>query len=355
MKPLFEVKAVDREFYEKRLRDWLPDKIIDIHTHVWLKRFKERKEPGMQVRTVSWPSMVADESPVEHLIETYKLMFPGKSVTPLIFASLAGPKHFDAANDYVSRSSRKHGFPALIFSDSRWPASDLEQRIQKGGFLGIKSYLTMAPSYLPTPEIRIFDFFPHHQLEVINRRGWIVMLHIPRNDRLRDPVNLAQMIEIEERYPDIKLIIAHVGRAYCPEDIGDAFKVLAKTKKMCFDISANTNAVAFRRLLEMVGPKRVLFGSDMPILRMRTRRICENGKYINLVPKGMYGDVSADSHMREVEGEEAAKLTFFMYEELDAFRRAARAVGLTPADIKDVFFNNADRMIRNARKGLERK
>jgi len=346
MKPLFEVKAVDRKFYEKRLRDWLPDKIIDVHTHVWLKQLKGSKTPRMKIRTVSWPSMVADESPVEHLIETYKLMFPGKSVTPLIFAGLAGPKHFDAANDYVSRASRKFGFPALIFSDPRWDASDLEDRIQKGGFLGIKSYLTMAPAYLPTAEIRIFDFFPHHQLEVMNRHGWIVMLHIPRNDRLRDPVNLAQMIEIEERYPDIKLIIAHVGRAYCPEDIGDAFKVLAKTRKMYFDISANTNAEAFRQLLETVGPKRVLFGSDMPILRMRTRRICEKGKYINLVPKGLYGDVSDDNHMREVDVQQAARLTFFMYEELDAFRRAAHAMKLSAGDVEDVFYRNAMRLLK---------
>lgn len=344
MKPLFEVKAVDREFYARRLRDWLPDNIIDIHAHVGLKRFNETAG-RKTTRTVSWPSMVADQNPVEHLIETYELMFPGKSVTPMIFANLTGPKHFDAANDYISRSARKHGFPALIFSDPCWGASDLEHRIKKGGFLGIKSYLTMAPAYLPAAEIRIFDFSPHHQLEVLNKNGWIMMLHIPRNLRLRDPVNLAQMLAIEKHYPDIKLIVAHAGRAYCPEDIGDAFRVLAKTRKMSFDISANTNAEVFRQLLETIGPKRVMFGSDLPILRMRTRRICENGKYINLVPKGMYGDVSADSHMREVEGAAAEKLTFFMYEELDAFRRAAQAARLNADDVADVFYNNARRIL----------
>jgi len=154
-KPLFEVKDVDRVFYEKYLAGWLPDKIIDIHTHVWLKQFKERKTPGMKVRTVTWPSMVADQNPVEHLIETYELMFPGKSVTPLMFANLAGPKHFDAANDYVILSSRKHGFPALIFSDPCWGAREFEEIIEAGGLFGAKSYLTMAPSYLPAAEIRV--------------------------------------------------------------------------------------------------------------------------------------------------------------------------------------------------------
>ncbi len=347
-KSLFEVRAVDRAFYDRHIGSWLPDRIIDAHTHLWLKRFNDRGTADMQARTVSWPSRVADENPVEHLLATYRLMFPGKSVTPLVFASLAGPKQFDAANDYVSHSARRHGLPALIFSDPRWPAAELESRLQKGGFLGIKSYLTMAPACLPGAEIRIFDFFPPHQLELMNRHGWIVMLHIPRPARLRDPVNLAQLLEIEERYPNLQLIIAHVGRAYCPEDMGDAFKVLAPTRRMCFDFSANANALVFRRLLETVGPKRVLFGSDLPILRMRARRICEGGFYVNLVPRDLYGDVSGDAHLREVRGAEAARLTFFMYEELAAFGRAARAVKLAPADLEDVFYRNAAAILERA-------
>ncbi|GAG42576.1 unnamed protein product, partial [marine sediment metagenome] len=48
---------------------------------------------------------------------------------------------------------------------------------------------------------------------------------------------------------------------------------------------------------------------------MRMRRICENGNYVNLVPKGMYGDISGDIHMRDVEGPQADQLSFFMYEQ----------------------------------------
>ena len=88
---------------------------------------------------------------------------------------------------------------------------------------------------------------------------------------------------------------------------------------MNFDFSASSNAAVFRQLLETVGPKRVLFGSDLPILRMRARRVCEKGFYVNIVPKGLYGNVAVDPHMREVAGAEAEKITFFMYEELAAF------------------------------------
>ncbi len=340
---LFEVKQVDRKFYEEKLQQFLPDKIIDVHTHVWLKGFNTGDESAP--RRVTWPSRVAAENPVEDLVETYKLMFPGKKVTPLMFTTVAPRENLEQANDYISVCAKEYNFPALIFSDPLWSGEQLEQKIIAGKFLGVKSYLSYSPDDIPQAEICIFDFFPHHQLEVADKHGWIIMLHIPRQERLKDPVNLEQMIEIEKRYPNIKLIVAHVGRAYCIEDVGDAFEVLADTENMMFDISANTNAEVFERLIKAVGPKRILFGSDLPILRMRMRRICENGIYVNLVPKGLYGDVTGDRNMREVDAVEAGKMTFFMYEEIDAFRQAADATGLSREDIEDVFYNNAHRII----------
>ena len=82
--PLFEVTEYDRKIYEEELKDFLPEKMLDIHTHVWLD---------------SLPTQSADE---------------------------------------------------------------VEEKMRKGGFLGLKSYLDLAPSYLPASEIRIFDFFPRN-------------------------------------------------------------------------------------------------------------------------------------------------------------------------------------------------
>jgi hypothetical protein len=149
----------------------------------------------------------------------------------------------------------------------------------------------------------------------------------------------------------VRVILAHVGRAYCNEDVGNAFDSLKQTERLLVDFSANTNAWVFEQLIRALGPKRVLFGSDLPILRMRMRRICEDGVYINLVPKGLYGDVSGDPNMREVTGDEASRLTLFMYEELLAFRQAAERTGLSTGDLEDVFFNNSAAVIEAVRKG----
>jgi uncharacterized protein len=349
MQDLFEVKQIDREFYQSRLQSFLPAKMIDIHTHVWLDSHRNKAAKFVK-RSVEWPSRVAKDNSAEDLVKTYKLMFPGKQVMPLIFGNPGPGEDFDIGNNYIRECAEKHHFPALIFARPEWSSGEFEERMIAGGFIGCKVYLNFAPEYIPEKEIRIFDYLPHHQLEVLNRYGWITMLHIPRDGRLKDPVNLAQMLEIEQKYPDIRLIIAHVGRAYCCEDVGDAFATLSKTRRMMFDISANTNAEVFRQLIEAVGPRRILFGSDLPILRMRMKRIDEGGNYVNVVPKDLYGDVSGDRHMREVEGEEAGRLTFFMYEEIDAFRRAAEETGLTASDIEDVFYGNASKLI-GSRKG----
>jgi len=346
MSQLLEIRDVDRRFYQEKLAGFLPDRIIDVHTHVWLKEFRKAPPTG---RAVTWPLRVADQGPIDKLIETYRLLFPGKSVTPMMFSFVEShDDDFDSANAYVSGAAREQGFPALVFASPQWSAARLEHEICAGGFVGVKVYLTLAAGHIAADQIRIFDFLPHHQLEVLNRHRGIIMLHIPRSGRLRDPVNLADMLEIERRYPNAQVIIAHVGRAYCPEDVGDAFAILGETQRLLFDLSANTNAGVFEQLIRTVGPRRILFGSDLPITRMRMRRICEKGTYVNLVPRGLYGDVSDDRHMREVDGERAEALSFFLYEEIDAFRRAAQAARLTAQDVADVFHDNAVRIIEAA-------
>jgi predicted TIM-barrel fold metal-dependent hydrolase len=350
MAKLVDIRDVDRQFYESRLRDWLPDEIVDIHTHVWRDADYRPGAPARgQERAVTWPQRVARDNPIEDLQETYRLMLPGKRVTPLIFPMIPQEDNLEQVNAYVAECSRRTGFPALVFSDPAWSAAQLEESVIAGGYVGAKSYLSLAPAHIPASEIRIYDFFTRHQLEVHDRHGWIVMLHLPRAGRLKDPVNLAQLLEIERDYPNLRLIVAHVGRAYCDEDVGNAFEILADTRRMHFDISANTNDAVFEQLLRCVGPKRVLFGSDMPILRMRMQRITREGRYVNVVPKGLYGDVSDDKNMAEVDGTEAEALTFFLYEELNAFRQASERVGLTEADIADVFLHNARRLISGAR------
>ncbi len=341
---LFEVKETDTQCYRNELHDRLPARIIDCHTHVTTIPHVQSAD-SRDKRLASWPSLVAKINPIEDLQETYRLLFPGKVVTPLIFSGVQPTDRIDELNSYTLGAAARAKVPSLLYVHPSLPPEVLEKRLVSENRQGIKVYLNNAPSYLPGDEVRIFDFLPHTHLEVLDRLGLIVMLHIPRPTRLRDPVNIAQILEIERMYRRLHLVLAHLGRAYCEEDLGDALEILSETDRLVFDVSANTNAWVFARAMETLGPRRLLFGSDLPVTRMRMRRICENGLYINVVPRGLYGDVSDDKNMREADGEEANKLTFFLYEEIRSILRAAEETGLTEADLEDLFYNNAKRLI----------
>ena len=132
MASLFEIKDVDRRTWEETIRDFLPEKIIDTHTHVWKDEFSAH-DPNSFSRVVSWPMRVAKDDPVEDLIESYRLMFPGKSVTPLMFSLVYEGDDIHRMNGYVNECASRAGFPALIFAHPGWSAPELDKRIRKGG------------------------------------------------------------------------------------------------------------------------------------------------------------------------------------------------------------------------------
>ena len=278
---------------------------------------------------------------VRVLENAYLDMFPDKKVTPLVFGGCSCD--IKMANDYVLEVGKEYGWSTLYRTSYDMPSDELEENVTKGGFLGLKPYLSNCPPYLPANEIRIFDFLPHSHLKKADKNGWIVMLYIPRNGRFKDGVNLAQLAEIEEKYPNIKLIIAHIGRAYAKEDIGNAFDIVGKGENTYFDFTANLSDDAIRACINAVGTKKLIFGSDMPIAIMRMYRIVENGVYYNIVPRGLYGDVDGQPHMRQTDEK---NITIMMYEQLKAFKRVATELKLSDNDIEAVMRTNAEKLLK---------
>lgn len=342
--PLLNIKPYDTEFYNERLRDFLPDTFIDCHTHIWLDEQNHFCE-DTAARSCAWPTMVARDNSVQDLCETNRLLFPGKTVRSVLYGQPMVTIDLKRNNDYVAACAEALGTGALYISHPSQSCESIEREMAKHPcFKGLKVYLQFAPDYIPSNEIRIYDFLPPAHLALADKHGWVVQLHIARPRRLADPVNYIQLREIEEKYPNLQLIIAHLGRAYADEDLGDALEYLKHTKKSMWDFTANTNQQVMTRVLDLFGPDRFMYGTDFPIFRMRSRRVVENGFYINEIPMGSLGDVSADPHMREIPYPEADRITFFIYEEIDACRRACEDLGLNKADVNKIFYENARRI-----------
>ena len=332
------VNDYDRHVYETELKSFLPDEFIDIHTHLSKKNMTPY---GGYNGGSSWTKFVADEMTAENLDDFLKRLFPANKVTPLVFGGCL--QLHKEVNDYTAEKAKKYNWPTLYRTDYIMETDFLEEEINKNGFLGIKPYLSNCPSYIPNSEIRIFDFLPKEHLEAADKNGWIVMLHIPRNKRLRDEVNIAQLMEIEEKYPNLKLIVAHIGRAYSPQDIGDAFDILKNTKNMIFDFTANVCVDAIEACIEAVGTDRLLFGSDLPIALMKMYRIVdENGVYHNVVPRGLYGDVTGEPHMKETDEE---TVTFMIYEQIRALKEVAGRLKLSDNDIEKIMYTNSKKLL----------
>ena len=321
---LLEVKPYDREYYEEYLKPFLPDRFIDCHAHIWLKEF--HREGGLREGSQNWPRLVAAENSIEDLNETNRLLFPGKEVISAVYGDPVVTIDRERNNRYVAEKAREFGFPALYLSHPDQSAEELERSVLADPvFKGIKVYLQFSPSYIPADEIRIYDFLPKEHLALADRHGWVVQLHIARPGRLGDPVNYCQLLEIEQNYPNLQLLVAHLGRAYADEDVGNALEYLKNTEKTVWDFTANTNERVMEQVLNRFGPERFIYGTDFPIFRMRARRTVENGVYINEVPEGEFPreSIAGDAHMREIPYPEADRITFFIYEEINACRIAS--------------------------------
>ena len=56
---LFEVTEYDKKVWEEELRDFLPVKIIDIHTHLYKREFFEQTADTSRRGLVCWTNTVA--------------------------------------------------------------------------------------------------------------------------------------------------------------------------------------------------------------------------------------------------------------------------------------------------------
>ena len=77
----YEMSDYDKKIYEEQLKDFLPEKMIDCHIHVWPKDCIKKR--GAKA-CVSWTSMVAEYNTIEDLVQTYIDMFPDKKVKAVL-------------------------------------------------------------------------------------------------------------------------------------------------------------------------------------------------------------------------------------------------------------------------------
>jgi len=342
---IWQYTDVDAAFWAEHIDPWLPPRIIDAHVH--LDDPALRLEPMTDARRRQhWAAEVFEPMPGDTADRCDAIVYPHRQVRHVGMASPDLSYDVLADNEYVRSECRKRGWHSLSLLLPQWPADRVAAELAKPGVIGLKPYYALIS---PDPNTRdkhieagIFDFLPHHALEVANDRCAWITLHVPHADRLGHPDNIRQIREIRRRYPNVILVIAHFGRCYTEPHAREALPQLADDPNLCFDNSAVLNPAVHRLALKLLGPKRILYGTDNPIFYMRGRRQWLGRRYIN--------HTSANLHFNKVREppDVEAKYTLYMYEALRAIKQACDEVGVDPDGIDAIFHGNADRLIASA-------
>lgn len=338
--PYFRLNDVDREFYDHYLRDFLPAKIFDFHVHIG--EAHHFHPISLQRLQSNWALECGHILPFEDLREAYAQLFPNSVVNQLCFPFPLREAKLRQCNAYVAKKIKEEQAFGLYTPHPAEDAEKLRTALVNGKFSGLKPYPDLVCGK-KEDEISIFDFAPEPHLSVADELGLIVLLHLPRPGRLKDPANIAELKQISRQFPRLKLVIAHVGRSYCLSFAQEGLPQLSDCTSFYYDLAAVLNPAVLAFALRVVGPERLLWGSDFPILFLRGRQEWRGEKYVNFTSRMFMWNVERRPP------EEEAHYTLYVYEQLRALRQACEEVGVTRREVERIFWGNAISLLGKGR------
>jgi glutamate-1-semialdehyde 2,1-aminomutase len=335
-----ELNDLDRRIWDEELEDFVPDRIFDVHSHVY--RWAFNTDPGKEATAASgFIGKDFPEAGTEALDACDRILMPRREVNRLSFPFPFSPCcDFTAANDFVIKQSKQRpGSGALMLVHPSMTADFLETEVERRGFLGFKPYRLYSATG-DTVECKITDFLPETHIQVADRRGLILMMHLSKRNAIADPDNINDLVSLSERYPGAKWILAHCARSYSAWAIEKAAPRLRALPNVWFDTSTVCESDSFDALCSGVGVERLMYGSDdLPVGVMR-------GKYITFGFAWAY--LSETNHSLRLEHADP-RMTFVRYEMLRAMRRTAQRLGLTKEQIRMWFCGTALSLVKSVR------
>lgn len=339
MKLPFEITDLDRRIWQEELDEFVPAHIFDAHTHIYNWNCYQHPQ-----KDESAYAFVGRDYPVASraLLEACDAaLFPGREVHRLAFPfPFATHVDFAASNAFLAEELRETPASAgLLLVHPQMTSEAVERDLDRFGFLGFKPYRFYSVTG-DAVNCRLTDFMPEHLIELADRRGLLIMMHLSKQDAIADGENLADLERLSQRYPRVRWILAHCARSYSSWAIERAAPVLRRLPNVWFDTSSVCESDAFDALYSAVGVERVMYGSDdVPVGVMR-------GKYVTFGYAWAY--LSPTNHslgLSHCDG----RMTFTRYEQLRAMRRAGKRLGLTSEQNQALFCDTATRLIQTVR------
>lgn len=306
----------DRRFFARELDAFVPPRVFDAHAHLSATAFS---------RDVPFPTGLKE---YEKLMEC---VLPDRRLAALFISFAARPEAVDEANAWTSlelaRDPQCRGlFYVRPTDDPEW----VRQEVRRLGLHGLKCYHLLAP-VTPTWQADLPDYLPEPLVKVADEEGWVITLHMVKSRAVADPANIHWIRSYCERYPRMRLVLAHAARGFQPQHNFEGLPQLTGLDNLYFDCSANCEPMAHAAVLRLMGHRRVMFGTDFPVSHARGRSIGVGDSFI-----WVYHDtpVWGEKHQE-------VRPSLVGLEALRALKWACWSERLTDSQVEDLFWNNA--------------
>lgn len=234
--------------------------IVDIHSHAW----EYPRHFGDDFRAQAKRARAGVEVDLTVKYDEYRASSPDDTVT-IVFGGKAKLSGMWVEDDYIARyvaqdSKRLIGFLSVDPTQPRWQ-DELKRGHQELGLRGVK-LLSMYAGFNPDDRMLdpLWQYVSDHKLPTLLHTGTTFISQAPLDctlPRRLDPVAI--------RYPDAKIIMAHLGHPY----EGECIAVIRKHPNVFADISAlHYRPFQLYHSLMLVQEYgvwgKLLFGTDYP-------------------------------------------------------------------------------------------
>ena len=334
-------RAFEQRFYNEEVAPVLPQVVLDFHSHV--SRSEKSRDSGARKKGAGYVVVQTSYGPRD-LLRDGALCFPGREYRAVCFAYPFPGQDWRKASAFAGTGSRHGTLYPLILGGKASGATRNEYReaLAGGPFFGFKAITPwIGDNY---GKVTLEDMVGPAEMGLADELGLVVLLHVPRAGRLVDPVVQRGVRRLSRKYPNASIVLAHCGRCYLPAEMKKAIKSVAKLPNVYLDTAMVMDPGVIEIALSAVGPRRVLFGTDLPIAAMKGRRVRVMDHWVDLVLPGKPGGafrVQSDN----------MRATYMAREIVVAIRDAAERVGLTRAERDEIFFGNGMRLLKRAMGG----
>jgi len=321
----------DKETLGRTILPFLPDKIFDVHAHL----FSHGHFPtGVPKSFKSFPNSLG----LEEYWDFVEWLHPNKRTKAGLFFGLAFQGDREANNAFVAHEVGRApaDFKALgqMIISPDMTAAYIQTQVETFDFVGLKPYHTMSQTNEATWHAAIGAYFPESHAEIAHDLGLSVTLHIVRDRALADPENQKTIRRYCQTYPNMRLILAHAGRGFNPWHTVEGVGSLRGLDNVWFDTSAVTEAGGFEAIVEAVGYERLIYGTDFPVSHMRGRCVAIGDSFHWLYAESMNVN---ESHAN-------LEPVLVGVESLRSLGLAFHHLKLSDTQIEAIFYTNADKL-----------